>query len=456
MTGFRRGPGGSLLRNPRKIAWEAVRQFDKTHTDPDEILDSMIDPRIDPRDKALAWEIAKGTIRYLKRLDYIAQTFIKAPIKSQKPKVLAALRIGLYQLIEMDGIPPFAAVDQTVKLVADEGMKRDAGFVNAILRSYLREPGKVKYPNPEDDPTGYLSVFYSYPEWLVKRWHSRYGYIETVNMLSANNQRPKTFFRVINRKVNRDMVLASLEKDEIDVEAGRYFPDYISTDDGQAVIQSDLFKSGSLLVQDESQGLPIYLLDPPLGEEVLDLCSAPGGKTIALADTVGPDGKVISLDKDPKRLQQVVENAERVGFENIEYITANLLEFAPTRKFRYILLDVPCSGLGTMSHNVDLRWTKAEKDIRDLAKLQSRMLKKAANLLAVGGKLVYSTCTTEPDEIEDVIDNFLKSEKNFRLESGDDELISQFKTKAGTYRTWPHKHGIGGGGFALLRKKDGA
>jgi 16S rRNA (cytosine967-C5)-methyltransferase len=456
MTRLSGVPGGLLLRNPRKIAWETVRMFDKTHSDPDEILDSLIDPLIDTRDRALAWEIAKGTIRYLKKLDYIAQFYIKAPLKSQKPKVLAALRIGLYQLLELDSIPQFAAVDQTVKLIADEGMKRDAGFVNAILRSYLREPAKVKYPNPEDDPISYLSVFYSYPEWLVKRWHSRYGYIETVNMLITNNLRPKTFFRVINRKVNKEIVLEHLVKEGIDVEAGGYFPDFISTDDGQAVIKSQLFKGGSLLVQDESQGLPIYLLDPGPGDEVLDLCSAPGGKTIVLADTVGPAGKVISLDKDPKRLKLVVENAQRIGFENIEYITSDLFDFAPNRHFKYILLDVPCSGLGTLSHNVDLRWTKTEKDIKDLAKLQSRMLKKAANLLAVGGSLVYSTCTTEPEEIEDVLDRFLKSERGFRLVDGESETIREFRTRTGIYRTWPHKNGMGGGGFALLRKKNGA
>jgi 16S rRNA (cytosine967-C5)-methyltransferase len=443
------------LRNPRRIAWETVRQFENTHADPDEIMDGMIDPGADERDKALAWEIAKGTIRYLKRLDYMAQAFIKAPIRSQKPNVLAALRIGLYQLMEMDSIPHFAAVDQTVRVVADEGMERDAGFVNAVLRSYLREPGKVKYPNPEEDPISYLSVFYSYPEWLVKRWHSRYGYIETVNMLSANNQRPKTFFRVINRKTNRETVLEKLEEIEIDADAGRYFPDFISTEYGQAVIGSDIFKNGSLLVQDESQGLPIYLLDPGTGDEVLDLCSAPGGKTVALADTVGREGKVFSLDKDLKRLQQVVENAKRTGFENIEYVNADLLEFAPNRKFKYILLDVPCSGLGTLCQNADLRWTKKEEDIRNLARLQGRMLKKAANLLDVGGRLVYSTCTTEPDEIEDVIQDFLISAEDFRLEDGENEFVRQFKTGSGKYRTWPHKHGTGGGGFALLRRKDG-
>ena len=442
------------LRNPRKIAWEAVMAFEKTHRNPDEILDKLIDPAIDERDKGLAWEITKGTIRYLNKLDYIAQVFVKAPVISQKPKVLAALRIGLYQLTQMNSIPQFAAVDQTVRLMADEGMKRDAGFINAILRSYLREPDKVKYPDPVKDPIKYLAAFYSYPEWLVKRWDKRYGYLETTKMLIANNERPQTFIKVINRKLDPQSARNELNKSTLEVEPAKYFPDFLIALNGPSVINSRLFKEGFLMVQDQAQGLPIYLLNPKTGDEVLDLCSAPGGKTIALADRVGPKGKVISLEKDPKRLALVRENAQRVGFDNIEFITSDLFGFAPEKKFRYILLDVPCSGLGTISQNVDLRWTKQERDIKALAVIQNRMLEKASNLLAKGGRLVYSTCTTEPDEIEDVIDGFLKSNIRFRLENGESEYLTPFATGPGIYRTWPHKHNMGGGGFALLRKNE--
>jgi 16S rRNA (cytosine967-C5)-methyltransferase len=443
------------LRNPRKIAWEAVREFENKPSDPDEILDSLIDPTIQERDKALAWEITKGTIRYLKKLDHISQSYVKAPISRQKPKVLSALRIGLYQLLEMGGIPPFAAVDQTVRLVADEGMKRDAGFVNAILRSYLREPGKVQYPDRIEKPIPFFSLYYSYPAWLVRRWQVRYGIDETEKMLIANNNRPQAFFKVIISKIDRQSALDELRKEGLEVVAGKYFPDFITTDNGLAVIKSRLFSDGFLSVQDQSQGLPVCLLNPQPGDEVLDLCSAPGGKTVAIADRVGPEGKVISLDKDNSRLKQVRENANRIKFSNIEFFAGDLFEFAPENKFKYILLDVPCSGLGTISQNVDLRWTKKERDIKALVTIQNKMLKKAVNLLADGGRLVYSTCTTEPDEIEDVIDGFLKTESDIRLENNDSELLTPFATRPGIYRTWPHKHGIGGGGFALLRKNDG-
>jgi 16S rRNA (cytosine967-C5)-methyltransferase len=439
----------------RKIAWSALIEFQKNGRNPDEVLSRLIGKNYDERDRALAWEITLGTIRYLKRLDFIAQAYIKAPISKQKPKILAALRIGLYQLTETSGVPPFAAVDETVRLISESDMKRDAGFINAVLRAYLREPSKVVYPDAMEHPEDYLAAFYSYPDWLVKRWHKRYGYEETMMMLMAGNKRQRMAFKVMSR-LGRDMALEQLQQEEIEVTAGKYLPDFISSEEGHFIIESDLFKGGGLTVQDESQGIATGLLPVGPGDIVLDLCSAPGGKTIALADKVGSDGKVISLDKDAKRLKNVQENAERVGLGNIEYVSEDVLKYDPGRKFKYILLDVPCSGLGTLSANVDLRWIKMEKDIKAFSKIQRAMLEKAGSLLHDKGFLVYSTCTTEPDEIENVIADFLKSHGDFYLENSRNPLLNQFRTETGTYHAWPHKHGIGGGGFALLRKKNEA
>ena len=275
-------------------------------------------------------------------------------------------------------------------------------------------------------------------------------------MLASNNARPGLNFKVITSKIAPADAIQALKNSEIDIEPGKYFPDFLRTLEGQAVIKHELFKSGALIVQDESQGLPIVLLDPQPGVEILDLCSAPGGKTISLAERAGSGGRVYSLDKDSKRLEQVKVNVKRVGFENVEFIECDLLRFAPERKFKYILLDVPCSGLGTLSHNVDLRWTKTEKDIKALSALQRSLLAKAAELLDNGGRLVYSTCTTEPDEIEDVVNEFVKSNTAYSIQQGSNPLLAPFDNGTGYYRTWPHRHGIGGGGFTLIRKKDGA
>lgn len=436
----------------RHLAWKSLLDYQRSGKDPESILNSLVTPDISRADIALIWELTMGTIRYLKKLDYIAQKFIKAPLSSQKPEVLAALRIGLYQLTQTTGIPDYAAVDDTVEIVRHELAKADAGFVNAILRTFLRERSTIKYPDPEIDPLSYLAIFHSHPEWLVKRWHAGFGFHETEEILIANNSRPKTSFKIITQRIDRKSAIEKLKEDGIEVEEGRFLPDFIATENAGAVLRSALFREGYLNVQDESQGLPLYMLDPPPGETVLDLCSAPGGKTIALADHVGPSGKVVSIDMDAGRIGRIKQNIERIGFSNIEIIETDLFEFATTQKFRYILLDVPCSGLGTLSANVDLRWNKSEEDIRRLSKLQLKMLKKASLHLTDDGCLVYSTCTTEPEEIEEVLKEFLGSQAQFELENGNSSLLGPFKSDVGIYRSWPHKHCIGGGGFARLRK----
>ena len=436
----------------RHLAWKSILEYQRSGKNPESILDSLVSPDISRADLGLIWELTMGTIRYLKKLDYLAQKFIKAPLSSQKPEVLAAIRIGLYQLTQTTGIPDYAAVDDTVNIVRSESTKDDAGFVNAILRTFLRERSTIKYPDPETDPVAYLATFHSHPEWLVKRWHARFGFHETEEILIAGNSRPKTSFKIITQRTDRKPVIEKLKIEGIEVEAGRFLPDFIATENAGAVLRSSLFTEGYLNVQDESQALPLYLLDPPPGETVLDLCSAPGGKTIAQADRVGPAGKVVSIDIDPGRIGKIRQNIARVGFSNIEIIETDLFEFATTQKFRYILLDVPCSGLGTLSTNVDLKWNKSEEDIRRLSELQLKMLTKASSHLTDDGCLVYSTCTTEPEEIEEVLERFLRSHAQFELENGNSSLLEPFKSGIGVYRSWPHKHGIGGGGFARLRK----
>lgn len=440
----------------RNLAWKSILEFQRSGRDPDSILNALATPDISDADRRLAWELTMGTIRYLKKLDYIARKFIKAPLSSQKPEVLAAFRMGLYQLTQTTAIPEYAAVDDTVDIVHRALSTKEAGFVNAVLRAFLRGQSKIQYPDPATDPIGYLAIFHSYPEWLVKRWYARFGFDETEMILIANNRRPKTSFKIIMQKIDRTSAVEKLKEDGIEVEEGRFLPDFIATESAGAVLRSSLFIEGYLNVQDESQGLPLYMLDPPAGETVLDLCSAPGGKTIALADRIGPGGKVVSVDINPGRIDKIKENMARIGFLNIDIIETDLFKFTTTEKFRYILLDVPCSGLGTLSGNADLKWAKSEKDIRRLSELQLKMLIKASDYLSDGGCLVYSTCTTEPEEIEEVIENFSRSHPQYRQEDGNSSLLEPFKSDVGIYRSWPHRHGIGGGGFARLRKENGS
>ena len=438
----------------RNLAWTALLEFQKTQADLDQILDNLAHAGIPERDRALAWEISKGAVKYMRKLDYIAYSYVKAPMGKQKPGVIAALRIGLYQLSEMTGIPKYAAVDETVSLLSETGMKRDAGFVNAVLRAFIREPEKAKFPDRAADPARFLGTYYSYPDWLVKRWLERLGFEEAEKIMIAFNRRPPVFFKALGDRASAESVINSLNESGIAVEPGRFFPGYFASAQAYEVLNSVQFKQGRMIAQDESQGLPIQLLDPPKGAAVLDLCSAPGGKTVALADIVGPEGKVVSVDRDGKRLEFVRQAAARVGLVNIEFVCKDVLQFAPAGKFGYILLDVPCSGLGTLWSNVDIRWTKKEGDIKALACQQSRLLEKSAEFAANGGRLVYSTCTTEPDEIENVVTGFVEKNRQFSMGRSKNDMLKPFEDPDSFYRTWPHRHGIGGGGFALLVKGD--
>jgi 16S rRNA (cytosine967-C5)-methyltransferase len=438
--------------NPRKIAWRILVDYHSKETELAKVIDKNIPNDISSIDRALIYELVFGIVRMKRKLDYFAQPFLKTPFSKQSVEIQNVLRLGFYQIVETSKIPPFAAVDETVKIVKQNLSQNKAGFINAVLRSFLRDPEKVVLPDKDNEPVNYLGTKYSYPGWLVKRWLKSFEFDETEKILIAGNKRPQFSFRVINSNINANDLLKHLDNNEINYSPGKYFPDYLITNDVSILLKSGFFKEGYINVQDESQGLPVYLLNPPEGAEVLDLCSAPGGKTVALADLIGPDGKVYSLDNDFARIGETKMNVKRIGFKNVELIKRDIFKYMPERKFDFILIDVPCSGLGTISSKADLRWTKSENDITMLANLQFRMLETASRFLADNGVLVYSTCTTEPDEIEDVAERFLAENTDFSVEDGNSKLLEPFKTAVGVYRVWPHKHGVGGVGFVRLRK----
>jgi 16S rRNA (cytosine967-C5)-methyltransferase len=436
----------------RTVAFLALLEYEKTRQHPDILLNGLLDSGIDRRDRNLAWELTFGSIRHLKRLDFTAGAYIDAPPSKQSREIMTALRLGLYQLVVTDDIPDFAAVDETVTIARERISEKAAGFINAVLRNFLRVPGKPRFPDEDKNPLDHLAVVYSFPEWLVKRWLERLGFDETRRLLDSLNQRPMIHLKMLLGKTDSETVIKALRDEGIEIIPGRFLPDFITTPTRGAVFESSEFKGGSIVVQDESQGLPLYLLDPPEGAAVLDLCAAPGGKTLALADRVGPEGKITAVDTNSDRLKKLEENIERTGFENLDIVRRDLLEFASAEKFGYILLDVPCSDLGTISVNPDLKWNRTEKDIRSLSQLQARMLERASTFLSKDGTLVYSTCTTEPEEIEGVVTGFINTHCDFYLADGNHPVLEPFKTDTGIYRSWPHKHGIGGAGFARLRR----
>ena len=394
-----------------------------------------------PRDKNLLTELVNGVIRHRLSLDTLISFFSKIPLNKIEPWVSYALRLGLYQIVYLDKIPASAAINTSVELVKKLVHRTDAvRFTNAILRSIERgiqnksadEPDVTDLqkalhrrgntwctfqhsilPNPDKNPSAYMAVNYSHPEWLIKRWLSRYGKDKTIEICKINNLPPKVFLRINHRKISLQEFILLLEKNGIN----SYAIDNAVVVDNIAVSEIPGFSQGLFFVQDISAMKIAQFLKVEKSNAVLDMCAAPGGKTTHIAEFLGDTGKVYALDISLKRLKSVQENCQRMGVQNAFIVCGDSSEGkAPFRiKFDRVLIDAPCSNTGVFSRRVEARWRLKEEDINKLATLQYSILKTGAIMLKPGGCLVYSTCSIEPEENQDIIKKFLNNEPQFCL-----------------------------------------
>ena len=394
-----------------------------------------------PRDKNLLTELVNGVIRHRLSLDTLISFFSKIPLNKLEPWVSYALRLGLYQIVYLDKIPASAAVNTSVELVKKLVHRTDAvRFTNAILRSIERgiqnksadEPDVTDrqkalhrrrntwctfqhsiLPNPDKNPSAYMAANYSHPEWLIKRWLSRYGKEKTIEICKINNLPPKVFLRINHRKISPQEFILLLEKNGIN----SYAIDNAVVVDNIAVSEIPGFSQGLFFVQDISAMKVAQFLKVEKSNAVLDMCAAPGGKTTHIAEFLGDTGKVYALDISLKRLKSVQENCQRMGVQNAFIVCGDSSEGkAPFRiKFDRVLIDAPCSNTGVFSRRVEARWRLKEEDINKLTTLQYSILKTGAIMLKPGGCLVYSTCSIEPEENQDIIKKFLSNEPQFCL-----------------------------------------
>jgi len=394
-----------------------------------------------PRDKNLLTELVNGVIRHRLSLDTLISFFSKIPLNKLEPWVLYALRLGLYQIVYLDKIPASAAVNTSVELVKKLVHRTDAvRFTNAILRSiergiqnksadeqdvtnlqkalHRRENTWCTFqhsilPNPDKNPSAYMAANYSHPEWLIKRWLSRYGKEKTIEICKINNLPPKVFLRISHRKIALQEFILLLEKKGINA----YAVDNAVVVDNIAVSEIPGFSQGLFFVQDISAMKISQFLKVENSNAVLDMCAAPGGKTTHIAEFLGGTGKVCALDISLKRLKSVQENCQRMGVQNAFIVCGDSSEGkAPFRiKFDRVLIDAPCSNTGVFSRRVEARWRLKEEAINKLTTLQYSILKTGAIMLKPGGCLVYSTCSIEPEENQDIIKKFLNNEPQFCL-----------------------------------------
>ena len=436
----------------RRAAFEILRRVEEEGAFAAPLLAS-VGEELRADDRALCHELVLGCLRRQLWLDRLAQTFAGRDAATLDAPVRRALRLGLYQLRFLSRVPASAAVNESVNLVHEAGPRSAAGFVNAVLRRATRET-RLDPAAGIADPTERLSVETSHPRWLVARWARALGEDEAARFAHANNERTPVAFRVNPLRAGADEILARLREAGVNAEPSRVAPGaWRVPEGGGGAALRELAAEGLIYMQDEASQLVAHVVGPRAGERVLDACAAPGGKTTHLALLAEDRALVVAGDRYEHRLRLVREAVARQGVTNVravEHDAEGALPFADA-SFDRVLVDAPCTGTGTLRHNPEIRWRITDADIRELAARQRRILLAASRAVRPGGRLVYSTCSVEPEENEEVVAAFLGECADFR-QIPSDAPDTRFLTDTGAARTWPHRDDADGFFVAAFRK----
>ena len=489
--------------NARSVALECLLTLSHSRASIASVVDSAFGRyAIDGRERRLVNGLVYGVIRWQKQLDWVLDQFIN-PKFQLDARHRNILRLGAFQLLHLDGIPAHAAIFETVQLATSarrksSGRRKTTGFINAVLRSIQREGTRAAYPPLDTNPTEHIAFSLSYPTWLVKRWLQTRGVSWTLAFCRASNQIAPLAFRVNTHLTRREEACqfletqglsASLSKiapDGIAVENGYRKPSVVSSQEedsdtqteslsdnqqsketdgcsassdaaGELTLKSILHRN-DLYVQDESAMLVAHLLSPEDAGFIVDLCAAPGGKTTHLAHLMRNTGKIIAVDASAKKIALLQKNCRRLEAHNVETrvmdATTADLEFIKTADA--VLIDAPCSGFGTLRRHPDIRWNKTREQVRALSEIQYNLLKNAAPHIKPGGILVYSTCSIEPMENEEIIQRFLADFPMYTVENARrflPDVPPSAITPQGFVQTFPHEHGVDGAFAARLRKE---
>jgi 16S rRNA (cytosine967-C5)-methyltransferase len=368
-------------------------------------------PTLSPEDRGLAHELFAGVLRHRSALDWRLAACSTRRWGLMTPAVQTILRLGAYQLLFLDRIPPHAAVHETVALAKVMAQEADVGFTNAVLRALERRKGELKVPSLLDRPVDHLTAEFSHPVWLVRRWLKRFGLQRTLALCRANNVIPPTTLRVNTLRITRDRLIEVLAKEGLGAEPCRVSPQGLALTKG-APASSRAFSQGWYYVQDEAAQLVGLAVGPQPGERVLDACAAPGGKSIHLAELMGDRGEIVAADASEDRIPMIAENCRRLGVSSVHPVVADLSRTdvaTSLGRFDRILVDAPCTALGVLRRHPEAKWHKTEELIGRLVATQRAILDAVAPLLKPGGVLVYATCSTEREENEERVEAFLRT-----------------------------------------------
>ncbi|MEG4285213.1 16S rRNA (cytosine(967)-C(5))-methyltransferase [Microcoleus sp. A006_D1] len=444
------------MQNPRQIAFLALREVHRRGAFADAALDRTFrNSQLSDLDRRLVTELVYGSVRRMRAIDFIIDKLATKKSSQQPPDLRTILHLGLYQLQYLNNIPPSAAVNTTVQLAKENGFAGLSSFVNGLLRQYIRltetDLNPLTVTNYKSSVER-LGILHSFPDWLVELWIEQLGETETEQLCEWFNQSPTIHLRINPLKSSIAQIEAAFQAQNISTSRIPHLPQALRLNGSTGAIQNlPGYSEGWWTIQDSSAQLVTHLLDPQPGEIIIDACAAPGGKTTHSAELMQDTGTIYACDKTASRLKKLTENADRLQMKSIKIHTGDSREFPEFINLAdRVLLDAPCSGLGTLHRRADARWRHTPENIQQQSQLQSELLANSATFVKSGGVLVYATCTIHPLENEQVVRSFLDSNPHWQIEPPTIDLPVQ-PSPEGWVKVWPHKHQMDG--FFMVRLK---
>jgi 16S rRNA (cytosine967-C5)-methyltransferase len=437
-------------KTPRAICLDILNRIEEADRHPDLLLtDSFKQYRyLTPLDRAFLTELTYGILRWREKLDWIIRHFSNIPFERIELEVLNILRLGLYQILFLSKTPASAAVNESVELAKKIRRRGGGSFVNAILRSFLRQKEEIPYPDIHEDPVFHISVVQSHPLWLVRRWVGKMGVEQTLKICIKNNQIAPLTLRTNTLKIDREDLIEKLKEKGLRPFSTSFSEEGIVLRDPPPTSELPFLKD-LYIIQDEASQLVTSILDPKPGDRILDACAAPGGKTTHIAQRMKNEGEIYALDLIREKLDLIEEGCRRLGIKIVKTVKGDASHPLPIPdglKLDRILADAPCSGFGTLRKNPDVKWRRGEEDIKRLSEIQSSILKNLSGYVKEGGILVYSTCTVFHEENEDVVEKFLNEHPEFRLDRIVEVLSEKCNSfiKNGYFKTFPPRDEMDG------------
>jgi 16S rRNA (cytosine967-C5)-methyltransferase len=441
----------ALPTNPREAALKILHAADTRSAFSDRLLDGAhARSGQDPRDQALMHELVKGTLRWRGRLDFVLDRLVHIGLSQTPPWIKNILRMGAYQILFLDRIPAHAAVDESVKLANEYGHPGTAGLVNSVLRRLAEEKDAVELPMGDDIDS--LAAWGSHPRWLVERWLERFGIEATRALLIADNRAVPVGLRVNLLRGTREQLIERLRAEEVTATPARFSPDLVWIEGNQSLTRLAAFKQGLCTAQDESEALVGRLVAPQPHERMLDLCAAPGGKCTHLAELIGDEGEVWAMERNEARVASLQGTVTRLGVHSVHVVQGDGRTYTFPMPFDRVLVDAPCTGLGVLARRADARWRKGPEMLDEMPPIQLELLAAGGRRARPGGVLVYSVCSFEPEETTEVVEDFLRDNPQFVLESAAGLLPDEVVDDNGFMRLYPHIHGCDGAFAARFRR----